>query len=85
MKDGWRSPHLEAAAACAQDAARAAGLSPREARALAQEELRLLERVGEGRRQGSASVRPPVGGASGAPDRYASLRRFLEALCSPTG
>jgi hypothetical protein len=45
-----RSTALEGAAAHAAAAARAAGLRPRQAAALAREELRVLERVGGGER-----------------------------------
>jgi hypothetical protein len=41
----FRSAHLEAAAGEVAGAARAAGLTPKQAEALAREELRLLERV----------------------------------------
>ncbi len=50
MKDTWRSVFLERAAAEAARTAQEAGMSVREAQALAREELRLLERVGGGER-----------------------------------
>ena len=49
----YRSRSLERAAARAGDAARAAGLTPRQAAALADEERRLLEKVGGGERYAS--------------------------------